>query len=71
MVQFYNLCIIQNKMVIFLVMIALGYSAVAKESENCDRVQFTLEDLNGINTDQNFTKQSFEKNGQPVYVFLI
>ena len=28
---------------------------------------FTFDDLNGIATNQNFTKQSFEKNGKPVY----
>ena len=54
-------------MVLILVIIFLGCSAVAKKSENCDRVQFSLEDQNGINTNQNFTKQSFEKNGKPVY----
>ena len=48
-------------------MIFLGCSAIANEIENCDRVQFSFEDLNGINTDQNFTKQSHEKNGQSVY----
>ena len=34
---------IQSKMVIFVVMIVLGCSAVANESENCDRVQFSSE----------------------------
>ena len=58
---------IQSKMVIFVVMIVLGCSAVANESENCDRVQFSFDDQNDINSFQNFTKQSFEKNGQPVY----
>ena len=58
---------IQSKMVTFLVVIVLVCSAVAKESENCDRVQFSFDDQNGINTSQNFTKQSFVKNGQPVY----
>ena len=57
-------------MVTFLVVIFLGYSAAAKESENCDRVQFSFEDQNGKNTSQNFTRQSLEKNGQPVYYSL-
>ena len=30
-------------------------------------MQFSFKDLDGINTSQNFTKQSFEKNGHPVY----
>ena len=37
---------------------------VAEKSEMCDRVKFSFDDQN---TTQNFTKQSFEKNGQPVY----
>ena len=56
---------IRSKMVTFLVVMFLGYSVVAKESENCDRVQFSFDDQNSTN--QNFTKQSFKKNGQPVY----
>ena len=39
---------------------------VAEKSEMCDRVQFSFDDQNSI-TNQNFTKQSFEKNGKPVY----
>ena len=54
-------------MVIFLVIVFLGCSADAKESKMCDRVQFSFDDLNGINNNQNFTRQTFEKNGQPVY----
>ena len=54
-------------MITFLVMIFLGGSAVAEESVNCDRVQFSFVDQTGINTSENFTKQSFDKNGQPVY----
>ena len=57
-------------MVTFLVMLVLGCSAVAKESENCDRVQFSFNDQNGKNTSQNFTRQSLEKNRQPVYYSL-
>ena len=58
---------IQSKGVTVLVIIFLGCSADAKESEKCDRVQFSFDDENGINSSQNFTKQSFDKNGQPVY----
>ena len=58
---------IRSKMVTFLVVMFLGYSVVAKESENCDRVQFSFRDQNSTNTNQNFTKQSLRKNGQPVY----
>ena len=58
---------IQSKGVTVLVIIFLGCSAVAKENEKCDRIQFSIDDQNSINTSQNFTKQSFEKNGQPVY----
>ena len=54
-------------MVIFLVIVFLGCSADATESKMCDRVQFSFDDLNGINNNQIFTKQIFEKNGQPVY----
>ena len=59
--------LIQSKMVTFFVLIFLGCSAVAIESEMCDRVQFSFHDQNNITTSQNFTKQSFVKNGQPVY----
>ena len=60
--------LIECEMVTLLFIIFLGCSAVAKErSEKCDRVQFTVDDQNGISTHQNFTKQSFEKNGKPVY----
>ena len=58
---------IQSKMVTVLFIIFLGCTAVAKESEKCDRVQFSFDDQNGVNANQNFTKQSFEKNGKPVY----
>ena len=58
---------IQSKGVTVLIIIFLGCSADAKESEECDRVQFSFDDENGINSSQNFTKQSFDKNGQPVY----
>ena len=59
--------LIQSKMITFMVIIFLGCSAVAKESENCDRVQFSIDNQTGIKTIQNFTRQSFGKNGQPVY----
>ena len=58
---------VQSKVVTFLLIIFLGCSALAKESEKCDRVQFSFNDENGIKNSQNFTKQSFDKNGQPVY----
>ena len=58
---------ILSKMVTVLFIIFLGCTAVAKESEKCDRVQFSFDDQNGVNANQNFTKQSFEKNGKPVY----
>ena len=58
---------VQSKMVIFLVIVLFGCSADANESKMCDRVQFSFDDLNGINNNQIFTKQSFEKDGQPVY----
>ena len=61
---------VQIKLGLFLVIAFHGCNAVAKESENCDRVQFSFDDLNGIATNQNFTKQSFEKNGKPVYYSL-
>ena len=50
-------------MITVLIMIFLGCIAVTKESEMCDRVKFSLNDQKAIN----FTKQSFEKNGQPVF----
>ena len=59
--------LIQCKMVTLFVLIFLGCSAVTIKSEMCDRVQFSFHDQNNINTSQNFTKQSFVKNGQPVY----
>ena len=58
---------IQSKMVTFLVMIFLSCSAIAKENEKCDRVQFSINDQDGINISQNFTKQKFKINKQPVY----
>ena len=54
-------------MVTVLFLIFLGCSAVAKEIENCNRIQFSFDDEKGINRIQNFTKQSFEKNEKPVY----
>ena len=59
--------LIQSKMVTFLVIVFFGCRVVATESDNCVRVQFSIDDENGINTNQNFTKQSFVKNEQPVY----
>ena len=58
---------IQSKMIAVLVMICLGCFVVAEESENCVRVQFSFDDPNDINNNLNFTKQSLEKNGKPVY----
>ena len=60
----------QSKMFIVLILIFLGCSAVAEESENCDRVQFSYDNMYGKNIRQNFTKQSFLHNGQPVYYSL-
>ena len=54
-------------MVAVLVIIFLGCSSVAQESENCDRLQVSFDDQQGINKIQNFTKQSLDKNGKPVY----
>ena len=58
---------IQSKMVAVLIIIFLGCSAVAQESENCDRLQVSFDDQEGINNIQNFTKQSLYKNEKPVY----
>ena len=58
---------IQSKMVTFLFLIFLGCSAVAEERENCDRVQFSFDNPYDKKNNQSFTKQSFERNGQPVY----
>ena len=58
---------IQVKMVTVLLILFLGCSAVAKESKNCDRVQFSFDNQKSINTNQNFTEQSFDKNGGSVY----
>ena len=41
--------------------------AVVEEFQNCDRVQFSFNDQTGTNSIQNFTKQSSDKNGKPVY----
>ena len=54
-------------MITVFVMIFVCCIAVAEGSKNCDRVQFFIDGQNGIKTIQNFTKQSFLKNGQPVY----
>ena len=45
----------------------LGQDCEDTKNENCDRVLFSFDDQNSINKNQNFTKQFFEKNGQPVY----
>ena len=55
---------IQGKMITFLVMIFLVCNALAKGSEMCDQVKFSFNDQNN---NLNFTKQSLEKNGKPVY----
>ena len=59
--------LIQSKVVTVLVTLFFGCSVAAREIENCNRVQFSFDDQNSINKNQNFTKQFFEKNGQPVY----
>ena len=48
-------------------MVVHGCIAVVAENENCNRVQFTLENQTGNSSIQNFTKQSFVKNGKSVY----
>ena len=59
---------IKVKMVILLFILFLGCNVAAKgRSENCDRVQFSFNDQKGINDNQHFTKQSFDKNRKPVY----
>ena len=45
-------------------MIFLGCSLVA--NENCDRVRFSSDDQKDL-IKENFTEQSFEQNGKPVY----
>ena len=54
-------------MVTILLIIVYGCIVVAEEIDNCDRVQFSFNDQTGTNSIQNFTKQSFNKNGNPVY----
>ena len=58
---------IQRKIVTILLLVVHGCIAVVAENENCNRVQFTLEDQTGNSSIQNFTKQSIAKNGKPVY----
>ena len=51
--------------------IFLVCSAVAIESEKCDTtIQFPINDSDGTNIYRNFTKQSYEINGKPVYYSL-
>ena len=59
--------LVQSKMITILLIIVHGCIAVVEEFENCDRVQFSFNDQTGTNSIQNFTKQSFDKNGKPVY----
>ena len=59
---------IQTKIVVLiLVILFLGCSALDNESENCDRVRFSSDDQEDLINKENFTEQSFEKNGKPVY----
>ena len=58
---------IQRKIVTILLIVVHGCIVVVAENENCNRVQFTLKDQTGNSSIQNFTKQSFVKNGKPVY----
>ena len=58
---------IQRKIVTILLLVVHGCIAVVAENENCNRVQFTLEDQTGNSIIQNFTKQSIVKNGKSVY----
>ena len=55
---------IQSKIVTIFLIILHGCILVAVE--NCDRFQFSF-DQNSKNISKNFTKQSFNKNGKPVY----
>ena len=54
-------------MVTILLIIVYGCIVVAEEIDNCDRVQFSFNDPTGTNSIQNFTRQSFVKNGKPMY----
>ena len=58
---------VQSKMITILIMIVQVCVAVVEEFGNCDRVQFSFNDQTGTNSIQNFTKQSSDKNGKPVY----
>ena len=58
---------VPSKMITILLIIVHGCNAVPEKFENCDRVQFSLSDQTSKNSIQNFTKQSFAKNGKPVY----
>ena len=58
---------VQSKMITILLIIVHGCIALVEEFENCDRVQFSLSDQLSTNSILNFTKQSFDKNGKPVY----
>ena len=58
---------IQREIVTILLIVVHGCIAVVAENENCNRFQFTLEDQTGNSIIQNFTKQSFNKNGKPVF----
>ena len=54
----------RSKMVLIFVIIFLGCSSVA--NENCERVRFSSDDQKDL-IKENFTEQSFEQNGKPVY----
>ena len=58
---------VQSQMITILLIIVHGCIAVVEEFENCNRVQFSFNDQTGTNSIQNFTKQSFNKNGKPEY----
>ena len=58
---------IQSKIITLLLIIVHGCIAVEGETENCDRVQFSFSDQTSTDSIHTFTKQSFIKNGKPVY----
>ena len=65
--QKYDTDMKQNKIILKLLFIILLVCLNYCKSKNCNRIQFDFLDQNGINTSQNFTEQTFRKNGQPVY----
>ena len=60
-------CIDHSRLFTVLFIIFLGCSAVAKESEKCDRVQFSSDDPKAIINNDNFTEQSFFEKKMNTY----